>query len=278
MLKAIEKGIRKFFPKRIADWKNIANRLKNKKGLEIGGPSFAFTKDGFLPVYDYVKDLDGCNFSTNTVWEGNISEGNNYNFGDRKGFQHISDGSDLHKIEDGHYDFILSCHSIEHIANPIKALKEWKRVIKNEGYMLLIVPHKDQTFDHKRPVTTLEHLIDDFNNKTEETDTTHFQEVNTLHDISKDEGINDSFSLKERTKDNFNNRCVHHHVFNSPLLVKLADYLHLRVITLQHFNPFHIVILLKKEVLDNPDNSFYLNTEQAVYQKPNYPSDRIWNN
>lgn len=278
MFRILEKNIRKFFPKRMSGWKNVVNRFKNKKGLEIGGPSFAFTKAGFLPVYDYIKELDGCNFSTNTVWEGNIEEGNNYSFGNRKGYQHISDGSELNNIPDERYDFILSCHSIEHIANPIKALKEWKRVIKNEGYILLVVPHKDQTFDHNRPVTTLDHLISDYNNKTEESDETHFSEVNKLHDISKDGGIADKKSLEERTKDNFNNRCVHHHVFNSPLMVKLADYLKLKIITLNHFNPFHIVILLKKEKLNNPDNSFYLNAQNPVFQKTKFPSDKIWNN
>jgi predicted SAM-dependent methyltransferase len=46
--------------------------------------------------------------------------------------------------------------------NPIKVLKEWMRVIGPGGLILCGVPDKRFTFDHRRPRTTLKHLINDF--------------------------------------------------------------------------------------------------------------------
>ena len=274
MKKRVETYFRKFFPKRIPHWQQIVAHLKNKSGLEIGGPSAAFDSHGFLPVYPQIQNLDGCNFSANTVWEGNIKEGNNYAYGKRWGYQYISDGSDLQIIQDHKYDFVLSCHSLEHIANPIKAVLEWKRILKEEGYLLLILPHKDQTFDHRRPVSTLEHLIEDYKNQTPETDETHFEEVISLHDISRDAGITDKQALIERTHKNFENRCVHQHVFNTRLAVDFLDYLKFKILFVEHFNPFHIVILAQKTQSEAPDNSVFQDKHHSIYQNPNFPSDR----
>lgn len=83
---------------------------------------------------------------------------------------------------------MLSSHNIEHLANPLKAIKEWKRVVKPNGYFLFVVPNKEGTFDHLRPVTTIDHLIQDLKNDIKEDDNTHFEEVLELHDLTRDPG------------------------------------------------------------------------------------------
>lgn len=40
--------------------------FKDKYGLEIGGPSNLFSKD-ILPIYPLAANVDGCNYSSNTV-------------------------------------------------------------------------------------------------------------------------------------------------------------------------------------------------------------------
>lgn len=57
------------------------------------------------------------------------------------------------------WDFVLSSHVIEHIYDPIHAVQEWLRVIKPGGYVYIIAPHKERTFDKNRPRTTLQELI-----------------------------------------------------------------------------------------------------------------------
>ena len=79
-----------------------------------------------------------------------------------------------------------------------------------------------------------------------------------------------------KTFDNFNNRCVHHHVFNTPLLVKIANHLNFKICDIQHFNPFNIIILLQKNEESLADNNTFLNHKNEVYQKEKFPSDKIW--
>ena len=270
----LERKFRRYFPKRIQNANQFLTPLKGKNGLEIGGPSPSLSHQGFLPVYDVLKALDGCNFGAQTVWEGNLAEGNNYSWGNKKGYQFINDGSDLTAINNKNYEVILSCHSLEHFANPIKALKEWDRVLVEDGYMLLVIPHKDGTFDHNRPVTTFAHLLNDFELNIPETDNTHFEEIISLHDIQMDAGIKNMEELITRTYANIDNRCVHHHVFNSPLVVQIADYLNLQIIELQHLNPFNIIILLQKSKFK--DNTKFTNPSNPIFDR--FPSDKIWNN
>jgi len=73
--------------------------------------------------------------------------------------QYICDATDLGMIPDESYDFLLSCNSLEHMANPLKAMGEWLRILKHGAYLLIIVPDKRYTFDHLRPITSFEHLL-----------------------------------------------------------------------------------------------------------------------
>lgn len=226
---------------------SFAKRFKSQAGIEIGGPSSFFSIKSYLPIYLYAQKIDGVNFSNSTVWEGSISEGENYlYYTGKKGYQYISEASDLSKIESDKYDFIASCHCLEHAANPLKALKEWNRVLKNNGYMILVLPDKRYTFDDNRNVTVIEHLINDFENEIDETDTTHFTEVINLHDIEKDNGIKNKEELFERTNNNFLNRCVHHHIFNFELIKQMLQHTGFSIYLQQWVAPFHLVTIAKK--------------------------------
>jgi SAM-dependent methyltransferase len=71
----------------------------------------------------------------------------------------VSPGDQL-PLEDNSVDFVISSHVIEHFPDPIKALREWYRVVKPGGYLYIIAPHKERTFDKERPRSTLAELID----------------------------------------------------------------------------------------------------------------------
>ena len=135
--------------------------VDNKYGIEIGGPSSLFRN--VLPVYQFVAGLDGVNFSSDTVWEGRIKAGNTFNYLDgRSGRQYISEAADLSEIATAHYDFLLSSNCLEHVANAIKALTEWKRVIKTGGALVLVLPNKQSNFDHRRPVHEVRAFVGGF--------------------------------------------------------------------------------------------------------------------
>lgn len=42
----------------IKDFKNVKHYFKEKYGLEIGGPSVAFGKNRYMPIYQIMKNLD----------------------------------------------------------------------------------------------------------------------------------------------------------------------------------------------------------------------------
>jgi len=222
--------------------------LKRKEGLEIGGPSAFFGLKSSLPVYLFAKKIDGVNYSSQTVWEGSLKQGETYNYyRDKIGTQYIAEATDLKDIPDEQYDFILSCHSLEHVANPIKALQEWKRVIKKRAVLILILPDKRYTFDVNRPYTSFDHLVDDYKAGTDEHDTTHFEEIIHYHDTQRDEGLRNESELKEKLKDNYSKRIAHHHVFNQGVVKKMLEYCGFTIKHQQETNSLHLITIAIKE-------------------------------
>ena len=49
----------------------------------------------------------------------------------------------LRYLEPQSYDCVHSSHCLEHMDNPILALKDWWKLVKPGGYMITIVPHED---------------------------------------------------------------------------------------------------------------------------------------
>ncbi|MFY8126993.1 MAG: class I SAM-dependent methyltransferase [Chitinophagaceae bacterium] len=218
----------------------------SKNGIEIGGPSAIFKTNGFLPLYKLITNLDGVNFSNKTVWEGNLSERMPFVFEGKKGRQYISEGSNLEYIENYAYDFVISCNNLEHIANPIKAIYEWKRVLKSKGVLLLILPKKEANFDHKREFTQFNHLIEDFKSQTNENDLTHVEEILKKHDLKRDPQAGSFKSFESRCYSNLENRCLHHHVFSENLLKGIILYCEMEV-KITHTSKTDIFILAENK-------------------------------
>lgn len=215
----------------------------DKVGLEIGGPSGIFRNKQILPIYQLAKRIDGVNFSTQTVWENNVQAGETYKYGtDKTGYQYIMEASDLFAIADEQYDFIVSSHSLEHYANPLKALKEWQRVIRRGGVILAVVPDKRVTFDWRRDITTFDHLLKDYEANVGEEDQTHYNEIMLLHDLSKDPGVESYEHFMMRSSKNYENRCLHHHVFNLELLQQMFTHLGMKIIYTDSYLPSLIIL------------------------------------
>lgn len=223
-------------------------KLKGMTGLEIGGPSPIFSLKGYFPVYLFAKNIDGVNYSTNTVWEGNIKEGLNFRFYNKIGFQYIKEATNLLQIEANKYDFILSSHSLEHIANPLKALEQWSRILKNGGYFVLVLPNKKYTYDINRAYTSIEHLLDDYNNDVSEKDNTHFNEVIETLDYEKNTDKFTKESILKDVNNNYENRCVHHHVFSFKLIEEMLSRASFEVLYQKELSPHHLFTIAKKVV------------------------------
>jgi predicted SAM-dependent methyltransferase len=234
--------------------------LGGKKGLEIGGPSSVFSSKGILPIYDYLDSLNNCNFGHNTIWQQAVTEGLTYRYSKKKslGFQYVSDATNLQTIENANYDCVLSSHVIEHIANPLLALSEWKRVLRENGTLVLIVPHKEGTFDHCREITSLQHLIQDFENNVQEDDLTHLPEIISTHDLSRDLAAGSIEDFTKRSQDNYQNRCLHHHVFDFNLVIEMLDYFGFQLSKMEACKPYHLIAIATKLPIGiSPDNNAF---------------------
>jgi SAM-dependent methyltransferase len=126
---------------------NLSHKyLDGLKGVEIGGSAHNPFHLNTLNV-DYTDDMD-------TVFK----QAEEKLCGEKMPVDVVANGDNL-PFKDGEYDFVISSHVIEHFFDPIKALKEWYRVIKKGGYIFIIAPITAYVPNETRPTTTLDELI-----------------------------------------------------------------------------------------------------------------------
>jgi SAM-dependent methyltransferase len=225
------------------------------RGLEIGGPSALFDEGGVLPVYPVLASVDCVQWATTSLWHEVDPESGFAPGGHRRGDLHILDDVDLSAIPADSYDLVLSSHVIEHIANPLRALAAWRRVSVADGHVLTVAPHIAATFDHRRPVTPLEHMIDDFKQSVDESDLTHLDETLSLHDRRRDVVPFDSGELADKFRDNANTRFLHHHTFTTLSLGALLRRAGLEIVAAEARLPHDIYILGRWSADDANDDS-----------------------
>lgn len=91
-------------------------------------------RDGWYGLYlDYpVLDVGGggdpiADASVCTIWDK--KRGN--------------DAHDLSSLGDASFGTVYASHVLEHLDDPTKAIREWWRVLKPNGYLIVVVPHRD---------------------------------------------------------------------------------------------------------------------------------------
>ena len=248
--------------------------LRGASAIEIGGPSHNFRGDGPLPAYELLASMDGCDFSERTVWSG--ERGARYEVeGRERGRMYYVDAVELAGVPDQAYDVLLASHVIEHIANPLRALDTWRRVVRPGGHLLVVAPHKERTFDRRRPTTPLEHMAEDYERGVGEDDMTHLDEVLELHDLSKDLGAGGRRAFESRTRENPANRAMHQHVFTTPSFAALIDRAGLDIRAVASRRPHDIFVLARVPAGgERPDNSAALDPRAEHFRESPFKADR----
>ncbi len=108
-----------------------------------------------------------------------------------------------------HFDFLLNEHVLEHIPDPIRALREWKRVLKSRGVLFLFLPHPERTFDRYRQVTSLDHLREDFDRGSTSSEDAHWDEWKSQ---VIDRGLAPHYSQYDKQA-SLTGNLIHRHVF-----------------------------------------------------------------
>ena len=112
------------------------------------------------------------------------------------------DAQYLAGIEDETFDFVYSSHCLEHMYDVRIALKNWFRVVKRGGYLLLAIPHRDLyekktqlpsrwNFDHKHmfligksePPDTLD-IVEEIKNSLDDFDIKYIKACDEGHTIT----------------------------------------------------------------------------------------------
>ena len=175
----LDRGLAKLEPlRRPQQLRRIVQAFDGVSALEVGGPSEVFGSRALLPVYGRLAGCDQANYATQTLWDDDPPPSV------ASGRRLVAEAGDL-GVPTAAYGGLLASHVLEHLANPLAALREWQRVVAPGGPLLIVVPHRDRTFDHRRPVTTLAHFVEDDRAQMGEDDLTHLDEIVALHDLRR---------------------------------------------------------------------------------------------
>ncbi len=88
----------------------------------------------------------------------------------------VDDGETLATIAPESQDFIVANHFLEHTENPIGTIETHLGKLKPGGVLFYAVPDKRFTFDFRRPVTPLEHMVADYEQGPAASRAGHYEE------------------------------------------------------------------------------------------------------
>lgn len=95
---------------------NFINRYFSGRGLDIGGKPDPLSL--YRPLF--------CQMGPVRTWDWEDG-----------------DAQFLAGVADGEYDFVHSSHCLEHLVDPIEGLRNWYRIVRPGGYLVVIVPDED---------------------------------------------------------------------------------------------------------------------------------------
>lgn len=144
--------------------RTIAAQFLRGQGLEIG----ALHRPLVLPPGAVAHYLDAAPLETLRARFPEVA--------DIRAPDVVDDGETLGTVADGRYDFIVANHFLEHTENPFATLANFVRVLRPGGHIFMAVPDKRWTFDHARPLTTLDHLLADYREGPQVSRRAHYDE------------------------------------------------------------------------------------------------------
>ena len=77
---------------------------------------------------------------------------------------YLDDAQELTKVPSATYDIVVASHVLEHIANPLRALHAWMRVIKPGGLVIFFLPNPcyNVIMDRVRLAAPASHYVDEY--------------------------------------------------------------------------------------------------------------------
>lgn len=88
----------------------------------------------------------------------------------------VDDGETLATFAEESQDFIVANHFLEHCENPIGTIETHLGKLKPGGILFYAVPDKRYTFDFRRPLTPIEHMVADYTEGPDGSRSQHYDE------------------------------------------------------------------------------------------------------
>jgi SAM-dependent methyltransferase len=131
----------------------------------------------------------------------------------------IDDGEALTTIAAETQDFIVANHFLEHCENPIATIETHLQKLKPGGVLFYAVPDKLYTFDHRRPATPLDHMIEDYERGPEGSRREHYDEWARLVDTFDGETEEEMLARARRLE--VERYSIHMHVWTQVEFLRL---------------------------------------------------------
>ena len=131
----------------------------------------------------------------------------------------IDDGEALSTIAAESQDFIVANHFLEHCENPIGTIETHLGKLKPGGILFYAVPDKRYTFDWRREVTPLEHMIADYDEGPERSRREHYDEWARLVLVEAGDSEEDQLAKARRLEADAYS--IHMHVWTQAEFLRL---------------------------------------------------------
>ena len=131
----------------------------------------------------------------------------------------IDDGEALATIAPESQDFIVANHFLEHCENPIGTIDTHLGKLHPGGVLFYAVPDKRYTFDFRRPVTPIEHMLADYEQGPERSRREHYDEWARLVLVEEGEAEEDSEAKARRLE--AERYSIHMHIWTQAEFLRL---------------------------------------------------------
>ncbi len=231
MIKLLYKKIKNFNIQDYIFFNYLKNKYMKGNSVEIGPGEFPYIKKDVTYVDKYPEA-----------------------YGLDLGKKVVKADADNLPFENNQFNFLISAHCLEHCPDTIATLKEWKRVVKKDGLIILILPHGKRTFDNGRAITSLKHHIIDHKNNVDIYDEEPLNEWEKISLINANpKWLKNTNATKPDGSLNFRwmaeNGLIHYHVWTQNEIADLGRYLEMKIEFCSDYFPTRsdsFIIILKK--------------------------------
>jgi SAM-dependent methyltransferase len=156
----------------------------------------------------------------------------------------VDEAERLAKFGDESVDFVVANHVLEHVEDPVAALKTFLRVLRPGGIVYITLPDAQHNFDQRRERTTVEHVLRDHREGPEVSRRHHYEEWAAIVD-----GLDDDRLIAERADQFAAEGTRHHfHVWELDTFLELLLALKLPVaIEAAQATEFEFAVILRKK-------------------------------